>query len=206
MSEAEKESGPAAEELSVLDRERLKALGGRLEDNFAGGYLTLISIVLGVALTVLTDQLFDGGSDPSWPPFTDPIYWRASMAFLMICGAFYYYYFFVSLVRMLPMFFEMFIPFPVGTGIVVMTHLVKHQQAFWWLAGINFFLAAAAFFNSLAINNEEFYGNAVKKWFRVESFKNIAFFAAMGAGTIWRLNVRSADVDEWQCVVFQATT
>lgn len=88
-----------------------------LRDNFASGYLTLISIVLGVALGLLAQNLFP---NPKPPGFSTRAYPLSFLTFLIICGTFHYYYFWVSFIRIYPTFNQVLLPFLAGSGVIVL--------------------------------------------------------------------------------------
>ncbi len=96
----------------------LRRLKKQLRDNFATGYLTMVSIVLGVALTVLAEQAL--GKEGLFLKWDWGLFLRALMMFLIICGTFHYYYFFVSFVKVMPLFTQTFLPFLLGGSLVVL--------------------------------------------------------------------------------------
>ncbi len=181
-----------------LSKDEAEALRRQLRDNFATGYLTMVSIVLGVALAVVADQTF--GKDGVFalnPGEAFDLSLRATLVFLIICGTFHYYYFFVSFVKVMPFFEQTFIPFLLGGALVVLAKMIADptgEKYFWAVAAVVWFIGALAFANSVRVAGQKYEYAEVSAPMRDEFIKEtihrgIWFFGiGVTTGLLWALH------------------
>jgi len=151
-----------------------------LRQAFSDGFLTLISIVLGVALAVLAERLNQAQN------FSSVRLWiHASTAFLNITGTFYFYYFFISLIAVRPSFFQVLVPFLLGSSVIYVAYRVGSDD--FWIANVVCWLIAIICFSRT--NNISYYdpkdtsSRAIRLLTRGEGIKNAIFFASMSTLT-----------------------
>lgn len=153
----------------------------QLRENFSQGFLTLISIVLGVALATLAQRLYE--IRPLW---SYVVAIQASTVFLSISGTFYYYNYFISVITLPPNFMQVMIPFFLGSGIIAVSYTVGHNDAFWVANAVLYLIAAVTFLNTLILNRRSLYepsAIAAYTLIRNEELKNVGCFIIMAAGT-----------------------
>ncbi len=152
-----------------------------LRKNFSQGFLTLISIVLGVALAALAQRLFEirESVGPS-------VGIHALTSFLTISGTFYYYNYFVSVITLRPNFIQVMLPFLLGSSIIGTAYTVGCNEYFWIANAILYAVAALTYFNTYLCNKTDLYASSAEAAYiliRNEEIKNVSCFFLMSAGT-----------------------
>ena len=120
-----------------IDNEHIR---NRIKDNFSSGYLTLISIIQGVAFSVWVTQL--GAASEMGAVENAAYYLRVAFSFLSIVFIVYYYSWFVSIVYTAPNLRESIVPLALGAA-QVWPMFYFNESTEWWLRTSLFFLFGA---------------------------------------------------------------
>lgn len=127
-----------------IDNEHIRS---RIKDNFSSGYLTLISIIQGVAFSVWVTQL---GSTNEMAVVEDAAYYlRVAFSFLSIVFIVYYYSWFVSIVYTAPNLRESIVPLALGATQVWPMYYFNDSTEWWWRTSLFFLVGAFGYANTL---------------------------------------------------------
>jgi hypothetical protein len=163
------------------------SIRSQFRENFSQGILTLISIVLGVSLGILTQSIHDMPN-----PWQVGILIRAFTTFLIISGTYYFYNYFVSVFTLPPSFFQVMLPFTLGMSIIAVNYAINDQKSFWIAVSVFCFTGAISFLNTMVANHKSLYDHTAIEAFqliRSEQKKNMLCFLLMSLVTglfIWK--------------------
>ncbi|WP_043848175.1 hypothetical protein [Amycolatopsis keratiniphila] len=151
LPEPHEQKPVVAEDLTValepLDR---SVLVRRAVDIFPAGYLTIISIIQGVALSVLLAEtvplVIDGGRGAAAVVAT---FAQALLAFVAIVVVAYEYLWFTTLMRWVPTFRDTVVPLLLGVGEIVPAFLMERWTAWWVVMTIFIGLGGGAYLNTI---------------------------------------------------------
>jgi hypothetical protein len=168
-----------------LNRQRLK---GRIQNNFSSAYLTLISIIQGVAFGILLNNTFSILREK--PDSKSIILLYSFISLVSIVLVFSYYSWFISVVYTLPNFREAAIPFSLATTQILPMFFLSQPRLWWLLFGIFTFVGAAAFCNTLISLHqgsftEDFQAGYRKTRWEVGSNVFLAFIISVISGAAW---------------------
>lgn len=168
-----------------LDQEEFQR---RIAESFPTVYLTLISIIQGVALVILATESFKYINEPD-PKLTEPWY-RFSVysiiSFVTLIVLSYQYTWFIGIFRWSPRFWDILIPFCLGLSEVSpMFYFTK--PLFWWgLTGIFSFVGALALYNTKRSCKKPMFGDDANAFIKTINILNfnirisiIAFFLCL---------------------------
>ncbi len=125
---------------SKLDREEFKK---RIGNNFPGIYLTIISVIQGVALGLLVQSLFKGGIIViSRIPY-------ALISFGTIIAVFWEYIWFVGIYRWSPRISDIITPLFLGVSEIIPLFFFDNPRYWWFFNFVLCFVGSIAFLNTL---------------------------------------------------------
>lgn len=139
---------PEAQQAGPLEALSTPVLVKRSVEIFPAGYLTMISIVQGVALSNLAARAVPYLTDPGKADRAESLAEAAAVLTAIVIVS-YEYLWFTTLMRWAPTFWDSLVPFALGSAEVVAALLVGDHDS--WLGAFAAFLAlgGAAFANSL---------------------------------------------------------
>jgi hypothetical protein len=131
----------------LLDRRELKR---RMGESFPNVHLTVISIIQGVALGILAQNIFVYISNIGKPGFGTIVGLipYAFLSFLIIVIVSFEYNWFVGVYRWSPKFLDTFIPFLLGIGEIAPLYSLSNPKAWWLLNAFLTFAGTIAFMNT----------------------------------------------------------
>jgi hypothetical protein len=182
------------EPLEALSR---KVLIARTLEIFPAGYLTIISVVQGVALGLLVQNsvsvLRDLGSPLTIALTAEQGIW----VFGTIVLVFYEYIWFTIVMRWSPTFRDTFIPFALGVTQIGTAVLVGDYLSWWIAEGVFLSVGTAAFMNTVERSAEVMFGT-VKDAYRATRrlLRRLAIYAFGAAALSAALAVLSAITDD----------
>ena len=160
----------------------------RIQDNFSSGYLTLISIIQGVAFGIWITNINDAFDLQTFHSY-QVIY--PFLSFFGIIFIFYYYSWFVSIVYTLPNLRESVVPLVLAAAEVAPMYFFDQPQYWWLFTGIFFAAGSIAFLNTLlALRNDNYatdFRQAVSLA-RIETYSNIILSIIMSLLCFWAWN------------------
>lgn len=110
----------------------------RLQDFYAQGTLTTLSVTVGVAVAILIPKL---------PTLEGLAIVQAAAVVLAAVCTFYFYYYSFAIFRVLPTFVQVLLPFGVGTSVAFLANAVSFEY-FGWAATAFLLMATAAMGNT----------------------------------------------------------
>ncbi len=126
----------------------------RIQDNFSSGYLTLVSIIQGVALGIWITNVSDSFDIDSVEIFQ---LFYPVISLLSIVFIFYYYSWFVSIVYTPPDFRESAIPIILAVSQIAPMYYFSEPNYWWLFSGIFYFFSSVAFGNTLLTIKDNIY-------------------------------------------------
>ena len=173
--------------LLILEAVDGRRLARRSIEIFPQGYLSTISIIQGVALSVVTVETVraltrDGDSLPLLPTLVQALWMLAA---LMI--VFYEYLWFTTMVRWVPTFRDTFVPFVLGVAEIIPALLLDRPIA-WWVATSTFtMLGAGAFVNTVTRLHPDMFPGGAEVFDRLKSLllrlAAVCVVTSLGAAT-----------------------
>lgn len=162
---------------SALNRTEFK---DRMVESFPSVYLTLISIVQGVSVSVLAANFFDLIANPGGTSWLEALPY-ALLSFFAIVLVSFKYNWFVGIYKWSPKFPDTLIPFLLGIFQIGPLYFFGEPRV-WWIINIFFALAGvSAFFNTLSHTRiEMFRAEADKCTEADEAFKTTRRSAWLG--------------------------
>jgi hypothetical protein len=161
-----------------IDCERFRS---RIQDNFSSGYLTLISIIQGVAFGIWVANV-SSSLDIQNIQLYRLIY--PFLSFLGVIFVFYYYSWFVSVVYTPPNLRESSIPLILAAAEVAPMYFFNQPSYWWLLSGVFCFVCAIAFGNTLIVIRENIYEDDFRpavRVMRIELWSNIILCMLLGS-------------------------
>jgi hypothetical protein len=122
--------------------ERNDVLRDRTSDTFPAGYLTIISIIQGVALATLLSSAVPAIFHRASTAHSLAVAGRTAMLLAAIIIVSYEYLWFTTLMRWAPTFLDTVVPYALGVGEIVPSILIEDEKR-WW-PSVMFLLATAA--------------------------------------------------------------
>lgn len=110
----------------------------RLQDVYAQGTLTTLSVTVGVAVAILIPKL---------PTLEGLAILQAAAVVMAAVLTFYFYYYSFAIFRVLPTFLQVLLPFGVGTSVAFLANAVSFEY-FGWAATAFLLMATAAMGNT----------------------------------------------------------
>ena len=161
------------------------------EGTWAQGVLTLVSIVLGVALSVAAQRIFEIYEAPN-KDITFDIVLQAYALFFIANGTFYHCYTVTSFYHVVPSIFWVTIPIAVGIGVIMTAYALGNSERFLVATFVFYAAGAACFLFALVEKARSRIGTPLFEidlerealsLFRNEMLKNLFCFSAMAACT-----------------------
>lgn len=154
-----------------FDKNTPASIGERIQSNFSSGYLTLISIIQGVAFGILVSGLKPIFEVGAWSGLVLPILSLISLSFMV-----FYYHWFVSILYSPPNIFETLIPIIVSIFEVIPFYYFNNHKIWWLTTGIFYLIAILAFCLTLiniSKNSFEPDNKSIKRFCYGETIGNI---------------------------------
>jgi hypothetical protein len=179
----------------------------QFRQNISQGFLTLISIVLGVALAVEAQRLSE--LIPQAPQLSEWLWYvdtsiQALTAFLMISGTFYLYYNVFSSVPFPPNYYQVMLPFLVGISVVLVAYMIGRERLFWYSADVVYVIACVTFLNTLSVLGKNVYASDAKEIYnlvRSQQYSTLAVFSTMTLFTSGFLIFAPQYFQRWNTVI-----
>ncbi|MES2706278.1 MAG: hypothetical protein V4726_06685 [Verrucomicrobiota bacterium] len=158
--------------LHPLDSERLS---DRIENNFAAAYLTLISIIQGVALYFVLNNSMAIWKNPEGLDKRFLLY--PATSFLSLVVVFYLYSYFVSVTFRPPSIRDCLFPMILGALEVIPTFYFDMPKYWWLWYSVFTFFAVVPLMNTWLSLHADHYAESFKDTYRLtqyENYKNIS--------------------------------
>ncbi|RLB35480.1 MAG: hypothetical protein DRH12_16665 [Deltaproteobacteria bacterium] len=163
----------------------------RIGDSFPAVYLTLISIIQGVALGILASNTFSYIKDPhlaeSWTRFLP----YSVMSFISIIVVSYEYTWFIGIFRWSPEIWDTIIPFALGASEVGPMFYLTDPQSWWLLTSVFCYVGAGALFYTLWNCKQSIFGTNEAAYRRTKNTLKwdilIVLVAALNCTLAWIL-------------------
>lgn len=166
----------------------------RIGDSFPAVYLTVISIIQGVALGILAYNTFGYIKDPKlvepWIRFLP----YSAICFILIIILTCEYTWFIGVFKWSPKIWDTIVPFALGLSEVVPMFYLTNPQSWWLLTAIFCCVGAAGFFNTLRNCKQLMFGENKQAYRRtINTLKCdilLALIAALNCVFAWNFSSR----------------
>jgi len=149
-----------------LNTEEFKS---RIAESFPSAYLTIISIIQGVALGLLATNSFGYIKDPCLPETWVRFLPYSFMSFLTIIVVTYEYTWFVGVFRWSPRIWDTIIPFALGFSAIGPIFYLTNPKIWWFLTAAFCGFGALGFFNTLWNCRQNMFDKNKKVYIRVRN-------------------------------------
>lgn len=154
---------------SVFDPLNTAEFKRRIGDSFPAVYLTLISIIQGVAMGILASNTFmyikDTNLAEPWVRFLP----YSTMSFILLIVVTYEYTWFVGVFKWSPKIWDTIIPFALGLSEIGPMFYLTNPCTWWLLTAIFCCVGAGGFFNTLWNCKQFMFGENEKAYRRTRN-------------------------------------
>ena len=176
-----------------LDTEEFKCRTG---NSFPAVYLTVISIIQGVALGILASNTFDYIKNPDFAEHWIRFLPYSAMSFISIIVVSFEYTWFVGVFKRSPKIWDTVVPFVLGLSEIGPMFYLTNPSSWWLLTSVFCCVGAGSFFNTLWNCKQSMFGKKAYHMTRSNLKWNIllALIAALNCTFAWIWILSSMEV------------